>query len=86
MFILFFILFFRNLLKLFYSIILYYILMLYIMIDQIDCINDMYKLHEIFINLTLKMILFYKIIFFPLNIYFFLISRDFNTILFNKSI
>lgn len=47
------------------------------MIDQIDCINDMYKLHEIFINLTLKMILFYKIIFFPLNIYFFLISRDF---------
>lgn len=81
-----FILFFRNLLKLFYSIILYYILMLYIMIDQIDCINDMYKLHEIFINLTLKMILFYKIIFFPLNIYFFLISRDFNTILFNKSI
>lgn len=81
-----FMLFFRNLLKLFYSIILYYILMLYIMIDQIDCINDMYKLHEIFINLTLKMILFYKIIFFPLNIYFFLISRDFNTILFNKSI
>lgn len=81
-----FILFFRNLLKLFYSIILYYILMLYIMIDQIDCINDMYKLHEIFINFTLKMILFYKIIFFPLNIYFFLISRDFNTILFNKSI
>lgn len=81
-----FILFFRNLLKLFYSIILYYILMLYIMIDQIDCINDMYKLHEIFINLTLKMILFYKIIFFPLNIYFFLISRDFNIILFNKSI
>lgn len=56
------------------------------MIDQIDCINDMYKLYEIFINLTLKMILFYKIIFFPLNIYFFLISRDFNTILFNKSI
>lgn len=50
-----FILFFRNLLKLFYSIIvysiiLYYILMLYIMIDQIDCINDMYKLHEIFEN------------------------------------
>lgn len=81
-----FILFFRNLLKLFYSIILYYILMLYIMIDQIDCINDMYKLHEIFTNLTLKMILFYKIIFFPLNIYFFLISRNFNTILFNKSI
>lgn len=56
------------------------------MIDQIDCINDMYKLHEIFTNLTLKMILFYKIIFFPLNIYFFLISRNFNTILFNKSI
>lgn len=46
------------------------------MIDQIDY---MYKLHKIFINLILillEMVLFYKIIFFPLNIFFFHFNHE----------